>query len=289
MSDSGRPGAGKRHGASWTGRVHHKHGKKHNINVSEQEVAPLLASENNDDLEGQSYQDHHHHEQQPTRRDSLKKCAKVVLNGMRKKSTPILAGLAIVLSMTVVGLGLGWAIEHKAFHRPDMSFCLSGKCTDAAIQIFNNLAPNYTEIDPCTNFEEYACGGFSKHHQLRPDQSSLMTLTIMAEENQHKLRQVLEKKPTDIKSRDRINFMKLKADYDACMDEKTIQSYGLTPLRSIVEQVKEKYPVESVLRPVRNSMSQLNIRPVVKDISDVVAYMTRIGVENVMQLYVGVS
>lgn len=269
----------------------HKHGKKHNTTVSEEEVAPLLAAEDNDDdVESQS-QSHHHHRRhpQPSRSESLNNGAKFVVNGVCKRSTPILTGLIIVLAMTVVGLGLGWAIEHKAFQRRDISFCFSRKCSDAATQIFNNLAPNYTEIDPCTNFEEYACGGFSSHHQLRPDQSSLGTLSIMAEENQHKLRQVLGKKPSDVKSEDRANFEKLKADYDACMDEKTIQSYGLAPLTGIIEQVKKKYPVDFKLQPVRNSMSQLNIRPVVNDMSAVVAYMTSLDIENIMSLGVSVS
>ena len=215
--------------------------------------------------------------------------AKWTFQRIRNNTTRILAGTTILLAMGVVGLSLGWAIDHNAHKNRETSFCLSGECSDAASQIFKNLAPNYTDIDPCTDFEQYACGGFQKHHKLRPDQSSLFTLTIMAEDNQQTLRQVLEKSPSDIKTKDRANFKKLKADYDACMDEKTIQNYGLVPLKELTEHVKGKCPEEHQLRPVRNSMSQLNIRREIKDITEAIIYMTSIGVENVMQLYVAVS
>jgi hypothetical protein len=285
MSDSGRPGAGKRHGSSW---LHRKHDRKYHSNVSEQETAPLLAEEN-DDVEDQSDQPrrgHHRHHHNDQGQESSKM---FTLDNIRKNSTQILAGFAMLMSMTVIGLSIGWAIDHKGLAHRDESFCLTGDCSDAATRIFRNLASNYSDIDPCTNFAQFACGGFQDHHQLRPDQSRVGTLSIMAEENQQTLRHVLEKNASDIQPKDRTNFKKLKADYDACMDEEKIKDLGVAPLYAITEQVKAKYPVESSLRPVRNSMSQLNIRPAVQDISEAVAYMTNIGVENVLQFYVGVS
>lgn len=287
MSDSGRPGAGKRHGASWSSKLHRKHDRKFHSNVSEQETAPLL-SEENVDVEDQSDQPrrghHHHHDDQ-----EQESSGKFTLSNIRKNSTQILAGFAMLLSMTVVGLSIGWVMDHKGLAHRDQSFCLTGDCSNAATRIFRNLASNYSEIDPCTNFAQFACGGFQDHHQLRPDQSRVGTLSIMAEENQQTLRYVLEKNASDIQLKDRSNFKKLKADYDACMDEEKIKSRGVAPLYAITEKVKAKYPVDSSLRPVRNSMSQLKLRPAIQDFSEVIAYLTSIDVENVLQFYVGVS
>ena len=295
----GRPGAGKRHGSSWANKFHRKHDKKHHSQVSEQEVEPLLAEENGD-VENQS-QAATQVQQQGNRYLALIKngakmgsnaivgSAKRLFRAIRKNLTPILACATILLAMTVVGLSLGWAIDHKAQKDHKSSFCLSNDCSEAGSQIFRNLAANYTALDPCSNFEQYACGGFPQHHKLRPDQSGLFTLTIMAEQNQQILREVLEKSPSKIRPEDRANFKKLKADYDACMDEKTIRSHGVKSLRRIVEQVKGKYAMEQSLRPHHSSISQLNIRPAFKDMTDVITYMTSIGVENVMQLYIGVS
>lgn len=287
MSDSGRPGAGKRHGASWSSKLHRKHDRKFHSNVSEQETAPLL-SEENVDVEDQSDQPrrghHHHHDDQ-----EQESSGKFTLSNIRKNSTQILAGFAMLLSMTVVGLSIGWVMDHKGLAHRDQSFCLTGDCSNAATRIFRNLASNYSEIDPCTNFAQFACGGFQDHHQLRPDQSRVGTLSIMAEENQQTLRYVLEKNASDVQLKDRSNFKKLKADYDACMDEEKIKSRGVAPLYAITEKVKAKYPVDSSLRPVRNSMSQLKLRPAIQDFSEVIAYLTSIDVENVLQFYVGVS
>jgi hypothetical protein len=275
MSDSGRPGAGKKQGASWTSTLHQKHKNKFhsNSNVSEEEIAPLLAADNND-VEDQPVQQEQH------------SSSSRILNSIRKRTTPILAGFAILLAMAVIGVSIGWAIDRRGDAR--QSVCMSRDCSDAAARIFKNLAPNYTEIDPCTNFQQFACGGFQEYHKLRPDQSRVGTLSIMAEENQQTLRHVLEKKVSDIQAKDRANFKKLKADYDACMDETKIKSYGLAPLRIVTEHVRAKYPIEASLRPLRK-MSQLNIRPAVTDITDAIAYMTSIGVESVLQFYVGVS
>lgn len=273
MSGSGRPGAGKKQRDSWTAKLHQKHKSKFHSTVSDEEVAPLLAADNND-VEDQPL---------PQKQQSS---SEWILYSIRKRTTPILAGFVILLAMAVIGVSIGWAIDRRGHAR--QSFCMSSDCSDAAARIFMNLAPNYTEIDPCTNFQQFACGGFHEYHKLRPDQSRVGTLSIMAEENQQTLRHVLEKKATDIQAKDRANFKKLKADYDACMDEMKIKSYGLAPLRVVTEHLKAKYPVEASLRPLRK-MSQLNIRPAVKDITDAITYMTSIGVESVLQFYVGVS
>jgi endothelin-converting enzyme len=276
MSDpGGRPGAGKKLGSSWTSRLHQKHKNKHHSNVSEEEVAPLLAADN-DDVEDQPNQPTQQEQQNPSER---------IFNDIRKRTTPILAAFAILLAMTVTGLSIAWAIDNRGHGGP--SFCLSADCSDAATRIFKNLSPNYTEIDPCTDFQQYACGGFQEHHKLRPDQSRLGTLSIMAEDTQRVLRHVLEKGVSDIQATDRANFKKLKADYNACMDETKIKSYGLTPLRAVTDHIRAIYPVEASLLPLRNSMSQLNIRPAVTDITNALIYLTSIGVESLLQFYVG--
>jgi len=38
--------------------------------------------------------------------------------------------------------------------------CLTPACIHAASEYLYNLAPNYKQIDPCTNFEEMVCDGY---------------------------------------------------------------------------------------------------------------------------------
>jgi endothelin-converting enzyme len=62
----------------------------------------------------------------------------------------------------------------------------------ASSEILYNLAPNYKELDPCTDFEELVCGGWKDRHDLRADQGDAFTGTIMSENSQLLLRHILE-------------------------------------------------------------------------------------------------
>jgi endothelin-converting enzyme len=78
--------------------------------------------------------------------------------------------------------------------KPDLesTVCLTPACVHASSEILYNLAPNYKEIDPCSNFEELVCGGWDDRHDLRPDQGDAFTGTIMSENSQMLLRHILE-------------------------------------------------------------------------------------------------
>ena len=49
--------------------------------------------------------------------------------------------------------------------------CNSETCKSYADGIKANLAKNYTQIDPCTDFSAYACDGWTDTHNWRPDQT----------------------------------------------------------------------------------------------------------------------
>jgi endothelin-converting enzyme len=40
------------------------------------------------------------------------------------------------------------------------SICTTQACTHTANYLLSNLSPNYTTIDPCVDFDQYASGGF---------------------------------------------------------------------------------------------------------------------------------
>jgi len=157
--------------------------------------------------------------------------------------------------------------------RDDGDLCLTPACVHAASELLYNLAPNYEELDPCTDFEELVCGGWKDRHDLRPDQGDAFTGTIMSENSQLLLRHILEAPyPKDssvgkhgfvcwtlltvvqhsyfspmqlgaaTRSADEENFDKMKAAYEACLDEQTIKTVGLYPLGKIIDYVKKIFP-----------------------------------------------
>jgi endothelin-converting enzyme len=137
---------------------------------------------------------------------------------------------------------------------------LTPACVHAASELLYNLSPNYKELDPCDNFEELVCGGWRDKHDLRSDQGDAFTGTIMAEQSELLLRHILEAPyPKDsqhsyfspmqlqaiAKSADEENFDKMKAAYDACLNEDAIKSVGAKPLVDVLGAIRKVYPVST--------------------------------------------
>ncbi|OLN86985.1 Endothelin-converting enzyme 1-like protein 1 [Colletotrichum chlorophyti] len=143
-------------------------------------------------------------------------------------------------------------------HEDKSKICMTPACVHAASEILYNLSPNYKDIDPCDDFEELVCGGWRDRHDLRSDQGDAFTGTIMSENSELLLRHILEAPyPRDSKhssfsplqlhalekSADEDNFDKMKAAYDACLDEDKIKSVGVEPLVQILDEIKKAYPL----------------------------------------------
>jgi len=100
------------------------------------------------------------------------------------------------------------------------------------------LAPPYTPsldpsamdtaVDPCTDFYQYACGGWQRHNPIPPDQTSWSVYHKLAEDNARFLRGILEQaaaaKDGDATSR------RVGDYYAACMDEAAAQRRGTAPI-----------------------------------------------------------
>ncbi|KAJ4350539.1 hypothetical protein N0V95_004645 [Ascochyta clinopodiicola] len=142
-------------------------------------------------------------------------------------------------------------------HVNKSKLCLTPACVHAASEILYNLSPNYKELDPCNDFEELVCGGWRDRHDLRADQGDAFTGTIMSENSELLLRHILEapypkdsqhsyfspmQLQTTQKSVDEENFNKMKAVYDACLDEDKIKGLGAEPLLRVLEEIKQAYP-----------------------------------------------
>ena len=82
--------------------------------------------------------------------------------------------------------------EPTSDYQEDSELCLTPACVHAASEVLYSLSPQYKELDPCDNFEELVCGGWKERRDLRADQGSIFTGTIMYENSQMLLRHILE-------------------------------------------------------------------------------------------------
>ncbi|KAJ5130423.1 Peptidase M13 neprilysin [Penicillium bovifimosum] len=144
--------------------------------------------------------------------------------------------------------------KNPSQHTDASPLCQTPECVHAASEILYNLDPNYKDVDPCTNFDQYVCGGWRELHDMRPDQGSIFAGTIMEENAQSKLRHILERTEPPQPS-DADNFKKIKSAYDACLDEATVSKRGRKPLTDILHELKSIYPENAGL--VKGSQDNL--------------------------------
>jgi predicted metalloendopeptidase len=90
-------------------------------------------------------------------------------------------------------------------------------------------------VDPCTDFFAYSCGGFTKNAQIPPDRSSWGTISIIQKDNEELLRKVLEDAVAD--AHGDATLAKLGTYYAACMDEAAVERAGIAPLQPYLDAI----------------------------------------------------
>lgn len=170
----------------------------------------------------------------------------------------------------------------------------------AASNIINDMSANYVELDPCYDFDKFICEGFDEKHDLRPDQGSIFTGTIMAEHGQQILRHVLES-PYPLKdekfeaqsSAKKDIFDKLKDAYDSCMDEDQIKAAKATPLLLVLKEIEARFPAAKPQKSLDEFPKLLDNAqkgfhyPSENQLSRTVAYLNGIGVTAILSFGVG--
>ncbi|MBV9399718.1 MAG: M13 family metallopeptidase [Bryobacterales bacterium] len=90
--------------------------------------------------------------------------------------------------------------------------------------------------DPCVDFYKFSCGGWISANPLPPDQSRWGRFDALQDRNRAILQNVLETASSDKPGRSAIE-QKIGDFYYACMDLKTIDARGTTPLKADLDRI----------------------------------------------------
>jgi predicted metalloendopeptidase len=114
----------------------------------------------------------------------------------------------------------------------------------------SGIVPEWLDrkADPCTDFYAFACGGFMATAQIPPDRSSWSAITVVVQQTEDFLRDVLEKAA---KSDGKDPVQKVLGDhYAACMDEAAIEKAGISGLQPFMAEIAKVKDLPSAAHAV---------------------------------------
>src|SRR5437868_10249403 len=111
----------------------------------------------------------------------------------------------------------------------------SGSQVPKNIPVFDLTALD-RKIDPCTDFYQFACGGWKAHNPIPADQATWGRFNELYERNQAILHQILDKYSANDPKRSSVE-QKIGDFYSSCMDENAINSKGLQPVQAELQRI----------------------------------------------------
>jgi len=114
---------------------------------------------------------------------------------------------------------------------PGSKMCLSQGCVLAASELIKSMDQT---ADPCTNFYQFACGGFEAETVIPDHQTSKGSFTVVRDKLNERLRKIFEAESVATEPR---VYEHVRNFYKTCMDKETIEENSVNDLREVVDKL----------------------------------------------------
>ncbi|KAF9433944.1 hypothetical protein BGZ76_008792 [Entomortierella beljakovae] len=165
--------------------------------------------------------------------------------------TKLIIFLAIATALQVVIQGAPVVLK---------DICNTPQCKKAAEII---LADLQQDIDPCEDFDQFACGGYYKRSEIPDDSSGVTTWNDAVDRNRDIIRSFVDpndpnapKPDTNDEAANR-NIRRMQTFYTGCINQDQIEKAGRQPMVNLVRELVKTFPVaDSVLQQHNDSTTK---------------------------------
>ncbi|XP_055864924.1 endothelin-converting enzyme homolog isoform X3 [Biomphalaria glabrata] len=145
----------------------------------------------------------------------------------------LLVSVLLVLVIVVLAIVLAFKdSEIQDLKLENEKYCMTPECVKIASTILTAMD---TQIDPCEDFYQFACGGWMKNNPIPPGHSRWGTFELMWQKNMLVMKNAIDKPASWFNSSAEL---KAKQYYISCMDEnKLIDKAGGQPLLDLIHRL----------------------------------------------------
>ncbi|XP_022090144.1 membrane metallo-endopeptidase-like 1 [Acanthaster planci] len=146
----------------------------------------------------------------------------LILTGIFAAATVALTVTTVVFVMQRNDIANEWN-EWK-----ETPICSTKQCYDSAYVYLSSLDQSK---NPCDNFFEYACGGWTERYTVPEDRNTYSVFALLTDDLARKLKVLFEQSPT-VGEPDSYHIV--RNDYKSCQDMDTINELGAKPLTDLL-------------------------------------------------------
>ncbi|CAO3591300.1 unnamed protein product [Absidia cylindrospora] len=150
--------------------------------------------------------------------------------------------------------------------------CATPGCIQSALNVLSDVDFN---VDPCSDFYQYTCGGWLKNATIPDSESSIGTFYHLRDANLEIIEKILTTENyedlglvttgEEEKEADQSNFSLVKSFFQSCMDEDTLNKLGTRPLEDFLTTLQNDDMMDTLVRleliGASNPLFSANVNP----------------------------